>query len=168
MNIRADVVSEPFPTLGVEETAQLLSTNLEEGLSEVEALERRKAFGQNVLEKARRASSLLIFLGQFKSPLILLLLAAAVVTFAIGDYSDSLFILAAVLVNAGLGYYQEHKAEKALAELKTYLRQRARVIRGGKEYELDATELVPGDLIRLVFLVVAEPGVHKHCCKYEK
>lgn len=149
MNVRADVVLEPFPTLGVDETAQALAADLEEGLAEEEAAERQEVFGPNVLENARRDTWLRTLLVQFKSPLILLLLAAAVVTFAIGDYNDSFFILAAVLVNAGLGYYQEHKAEKALAELKTYLRQRARVIRDGKEYEIDATELIPGDLIRL-------------------
>ncbi|MEJ0053457.1 MAG: HAD-IC family P-type ATPase [bacterium] len=140
---------EPYQALPIEDVAALLSSDLEEGLSDREALERARRFGPNILEKEFRAPWLLTLIGQFKSPFVLLLLAASAVTTVIGDYKGSLFILAAVIVNAGLGYYQEHKAERALAELKTYLRQRARVIRDGREREIDATELVPGDLIRL-------------------
>lgn len=149
VTISTDVFLQPYQSLTKEEAAAILSADVEEGLTEEEVLVRVRTFGMNILEKSAGSSWFSILLGQFKSPLILLLLGAALITFIIGDYKDSLFILAAVIVNAGLGYYQEHKAEKALAELKTYLRQRARVIRAGREYEIDATELVPGDLIRL-------------------
>jgi len=71
------------------------------------------------------------------------------VTISIGHLRDALFILAAVVVNAALGFYQEYKAEKALSELKTYLKQRSRIVRAGVEREADAAALVPGDIVRL-------------------
>ena len=79
----------------------------------------------------------------------MILLFAGIVTLFIAHYRDALFIFAAVIANATLGFYQEYKAEKALAELKTYLKQRARVIRDGKEREIDAANLVPGDIVHL-------------------
>ncbi len=90
-----------------------------------------------------------IFLRQFQSPLIIVLIVASALTILIEHYRDAFFILTAVIVNTALGFYQEYKADKALAELTTYLRQRARVIREGAEREIDADFLVPGDLIRL-------------------
>ncbi len=110
---------------------------------------RRELFGTNSIEHTHRASGFGIFFKQFESPLIIILLAAAATTLAIGHVRDTLFILIAVLANVSLGFYQEHKAERALAELKSYLRERARVIREGVEREMDAEHLVPGDLIRL-------------------
>src|SRR3989344_6913396 len=104
---------------------------------------------QKVIEKPRRVPGFFILLNQFKSPLILILLFAGIVTLFIAHYRDALFIFAAVIANAVLGFYQEYKAERVLAELKTYLKQRARVTRDGIEREIDASELVPGDIIHL-------------------
>lgn len=126
-----------------------LHTDARQGISEEEAVERLAVFGPNVIERPRIAPWFFILLNQFKSPLILILIFAGIVTCVIGHYRDAVFIFASVAVNAVLGFYQEFKAERALAELKTYLKQRARVIRGGVEYEIDAAHLVPGDLIRL-------------------
>ncbi|MBI2626698.1 MAG: HAD-IC family P-type ATPase [Parcubacteria group bacterium] len=140
---------QPFWALPFSKVIEILETNDRDGLSESEAKRRLKIFGPNVIEKPRRAPGLFILLNQFKSPLILILLFAGVVTWFIAHYRDALFIFAAIIANAWLGFYQEYKAEKALAELKTYLKQRARVIRGGIEREIDAAELVPGDIIHL-------------------
>lgn len=147
----ADVKMEnrKFWHLRVEDTARLLATDTEKGLSAVEAKERLAKFGLNTISVPRRAVGLKIFLSQLTSPLILVLIVAALITLAISHYRDAVFILIAVLVNSILGFYQESKAERALAGLKTYLKQRARVIRDGQEREIDATELVPGDIIRL-------------------
>ena len=149
MPLTREVEKDAFWALPVPEVAQILQTDLERGVSEKEAESRLKLFGENIIEKPHRARVLLIFLNQFKSPLVIILIAAVLVTLLIGHYRDALFILAAVVVNAALGFHQEYTAEKALAELKTYLKQRARVIRGGIEREIDASGLVPGDLIRL-------------------
>ncbi len=139
----------PFWAKSAEEVVKLLETNTQKGLTEKEAEERLKTFGPNFIEKRRRAPGFFILLNQFRNPLILILLFAGIVTLFIAHYRDSFFILAAVIVNAALGFYQERKAEKALAELKTYLKKRSRIIREGAEREVDAENLVPGDLIRL-------------------
>ncbi|MDP2934018.1 MAG: HAD-IC family P-type ATPase, partial [bacterium] len=140
---------QQFWALPASKVVEVLETDARGGLSESEAERRIKVFGPNIIEKPRRAPGLFILLNQFKSPLILILLFAGVVTLFITHYRDALFIFAAVIANAALGFYQEYKAEKALAELKTYLKQRARVIRDGIEREIDAAELVPGDIIHL-------------------
>jgi len=143
------IQNQPFWALPVQKVVEILNTNARNGLSENETERRIKVFGPNIIEKPRRFSGFFILLNQFKSPLILILLFAGIVTLFIAHYRDTLFIFAAVIANAALGFYQEYKAEKALAELKTYLRQRARVIRDGVEREIDAAELVPGDITHL-------------------
>ncbi|MBY0294344.1 HAD-IC family P-type ATPase, partial [Patescibacteria group bacterium] len=140
---------EKFWHLSVEETATLFKTDIERGLSAQEAKDRLAAFGKNTLGTSSKTAGLKIFFNQLKSPLILVLILAGIVTLAISHYQDAIFIFVAVIVNSALGFYQENKAERALAELKTYLKQRARIIRDGKEHEIDAQELVLGDVIRL-------------------
>jgi Ca2+-transporting ATPase len=140
----------PFWTYATADVVAELRTDIEHGLSEEEAEERLKTFGPNVIEKVQESSGLSIFVSQCKSPLIIILFFAGSVMFFISHYRDALFIFAAVLVNVVLGFYQEYKAEKALAELKTYLKQRSRAIRGGTEREIDAAQVVPGDCLRLM------------------
>ncbi len=138
-----------FWQLSALETAQLFETDTEKGLSAQESQDRLIAFGKNTISAPKKSAALKIFLNQLKSPLIFVLIFAGIVTLAISHFQDAIFIFIAVVVNSTLGFYQENKAERALAELKTYLRQRARVIRDGREREIDAEELVPGDIIRL-------------------
>ncbi|MEO8637580.1 MAG: HAD-IC family P-type ATPase [Candidatus Taylorbacteria bacterium] len=144
-----EIQKSPFWFLSIKDAREMLQTDTQNGVSEDDALKRLEIFGLNIIEKSGSASGFIIFLSQFKSPLILILLFASIITFFIAHYRDALFILAAVVVNVVLGFYQEYKAEKALSELKSYLKQRSRVIRGGEEYEIDAANLVPGDIIRL-------------------
>ena len=131
------------------EVLEELGTDEERGLSAAEAATRLTTFGRNTFEVKKGADKLAILLRQLTSPLILVLIVAGVVTIAIAHYRDAAFIFIAVIVNCLLGFWQEYKAEQALTELKTYLKQRARVIRDGKEREIDAEEIVPGDIIRL-------------------
>ena len=135
--------------MSVEETAKALETNIESGLSVKEVGVRLDLFGRNTFETSKKSSRVKIFLSQLKSPLILVLIIAGIVTLVISDYRDAVFIFVAVIVNSILGFWQENKAENALAHIKTYLKQRARVIREGKEQDIDAEEIVPGDIIRL-------------------
>ena len=144
-----DIQNRKIWHLSIEETARLLETNVENGLSSQDVQERLRFFGRNTIESSGKSAWLKIFFNQLKSPLILVLIAAGIVTLAIAHYRDAVFIFIAVIVNSALGFYQENKAERALSELKTYLKQRARVIREAKEREIDAEELVPGDIIRL-------------------
>lgn len=143
-----EVTRKSFWALPVHEVLDALETTAN-GLLQEEADERLKIFGKNVLAKRTRITKLKILLRQFKSPLIFLLLIAGGVTLALQDFKDAIFILAAALVNALLGFYQEGKAETALAHLKTYIRERMRVFRDNHEKEIDAAELVPGDVIHL-------------------
>ncbi|MCR4276279.1 MAG: HAD-IC family P-type ATPase [Candidatus Parcubacteria bacterium] len=140
----------PFWTYAVADVVAELHTSIEHGLSEEEAEKRLKTFGPNVIEKMQQSSGLSILIGQCKSPLIMILFFAGIVMLFISHYRDALFIFAAVLVNVILGFYQEYKAEKALAELKTYLKQRSRAVRDGIEREIDAAHVVPGDCLRLM------------------
>lgn len=144
-----NIQDKTFWHLSFEEVADLFETDIEKGLSAQESKSRLVAFGKNTISTAKKTAGLKIVLNQLKSPLILVLIFAGIITLAISHYQDAIFIFVAVIVNSVLGFYQENKAERALSELKTYLKQRARVIRDGQEREIDAEELVPGDIIRL-------------------
>lgn len=147
--MNSNIQNKNFWHLSFEETARLFETDIEKGLSAQEIKDRLSAFGKNTISTSKKAAGLKIFLNQLRSPLILVLIVAGIITLAISHYRDAIFIFIAVVVNSALGFYQENKAERALSEIKTYLRQRARVIREGQEREIDAEELVPGDIIRL-------------------
>ncbi len=140
---------EKFWRYSPNQIASLFEVSLETGLSSEKSEERLALFGRNAISSSQRVTRLKIFLNQLRSPLILVLIIAVLITVAISHYQDAIFIFFAVVVNSVLGFYQENKAEHALSELKTYLKQRAIVIRDGKEREINAEEIVPGDLIRL-------------------
>lgn len=147
--ITREIEARPFWALSDAETVRTLETDIKGGLAENEAKARLGIFGANIIEKTKEVFWFPVLLNQFKSPLILILAFAGGITFFISHYRDMFFILSAVAVNVALGFYQEFKAEKALEELKTYLKQRARVIRDGVEREIEAADLVPGDIVRL-------------------
>jgi Ca2+-transporting ATPase len=106
-------------------------------------------FGQNRLLEARARPLWLKFVDQFSNFLVIVLLFAAGLAWAIGDLKDAVVILAVVGFNAALGFYQEHRAERTLAALKGMLAASARVRRDGRVMEVDATQLVPGDIVLL-------------------
>ena len=148
-SVDLNIQNKNFWHLSSEETAKLFETDIEKGLLAQDVKDRLLAFGKNTISTSKKTAGLKIFLNQLKSPLILVLVVAGIITLAISHYRDAIFIFVAVVINSTLGFYQENKAERALSELKTYLKQRARVIRDGKEREIDAEEIVPGDIIRL-------------------
>jgi len=119
------------------------------GLDAMEAATRQARYGENQLAEKPSRSKWLVFLDQFRSLLILVLIGAAVLAGAIGDLKDAVVILAVVLFNAVLGFWQEHRAEATLAALKKMLTPVARVRRDGQVVELAAAQLVPGDLVML-------------------
>src|SRR3989338_873295 len=142
------MIQKPFWGMSVAETFAALETR-REGLSGEEAFVRLRGYGANTIQERSRFSFLPILGRQFKSPLILILIAAGTATFFLNEWIETAVIGAAVLVNTALGFYQEARAERALALLNTYLLTRARVTRGGREKEIDAAELIPGDIIRI-------------------
>jgi Ca2+-transporting ATPase len=120
-----------------------------EGLSETEARQRLERHGQNRLNEKPPRPAWLKFVDQFRDMLVIVLIGAAGLAAAIGDLKDALVILVVVVFNAGLGFYQEHRAEATLAALKKMLAQHARVRRGGEVLQIPAEYLVPGDIVLL-------------------
>ncbi|GAF93167.1 unnamed protein product, partial [marine sediment metagenome] len=121
----------------------------EDGLSGEEAALRRTVFGPNSLPKQKPPGVLVVYLRQFKSPLIYLLLAAAAISIIIGESTDALFIFAVVQINALIGTIQEARAESSAAALGSLIRQRVLVLRAGHTFEVDSEQLVPGDVVQL-------------------
>ncbi len=134
--------------LAEDEVREKIETS-QEGLTEAEAALRLREFGRNLLPGKPPPTVPAIFLHQFLSPLIYILLAAAAVSASLRDARDAGFILAVVLLNAGLGAFQEWKAERSAASLQQLLRVTARVRRSGAVAEVNAEELAPGDLVYL-------------------
>jgi Ca2+-transporting ATPase len=126
-----------------------LATNLATGLTEAAAKKRLSISGENVFESGTKNGPLKIFFRQFVSPLIIILCVAVVITAALQEWLDTVIIAFAVIVNAILGFVQEYKAEKAIDSLNSYITHRTRVIRDGREFEIDPRYLVPGDIIHI-------------------
>ena len=119
------------------------------GLSQKEAERRFAEIGPNELKEAPRAGPLRLFVGQFEDFMILILIAAAVVSALLGELLDAGAIIAIVVLNAVLGFVQEYRAEKAIAALKRMSAPMARVLRDGRERKVEARLLVPGDIVIL-------------------
>ncbi len=126
-----------------------LKTNSHTGLSQDEVLKRQQDFGLNVIAKAAGLSRFKIFLSQFKSPLIYILVIAGFFTLFLQKYTDAIVIFGAVFVNTLVGFFQEYKANRALQKLRETFRHKARVLRQNKRTVIDAQDLVPGDIIFL-------------------
>jgi Ca2+-transporting ATPase len=120
-----------------------------QGLSEAEAARRLLQYGRNELPEGRRRGPVLMFLGQFADFMIVVLILAAVVSGLVGEPADSIAIVVIVLLNALIGFIQEYRAEQAMAALKRMAAPTARVRREGAWREVDAAELVPGDVVEL-------------------
>ncbi|MCF8055256.1 MAG: cation-translocating P-type ATPase [Desulfocapsa sp.] len=118
-----------------------------EGLSSEEVGKRLLEHGQNVLETSQPINPLLLFLEQFKSFIIYILLFAVVFSLLIGEYVDSVLILAILMANALIGFFQELNAYRSLEALKKITALHAIVVRNGKRVIIDAAELVPGDIL---------------------
>jgi cation-transporting ATPase F len=136
-------------SINPQEVRSILKTNVREGLSGDEAAIRLHNTGPNTITKSARKSRILMFLSQFKNPLVIVLLGASAVTFALRDFIDTSVILAVVIVNAIIGFVQEEKAEKAIESLEKMLKVECTVVRDGVTRKIAAEELVPGDVVLL-------------------
>lgn len=141
-------VRDPW-TKDISALAGELKTSADKGLNNTTAATVRKLSGTNEITEAQGKSVWSILTHQFISPLILILCAAIVLTASLQEWLDAAIISFAVIVNAVLGFIQEYKAEQAIANLRSYITERTRVIRNGQEIEIDATQLVPGDVIHI-------------------
>ena len=139
-----------------QDVLQELHSDRTAGLTENQVQDIRRQYGENKLREKKKKTNLQRFLDQFKDVMILILIAAAIISFAIAcvegepkEFFEPALILLIVILNAIMGVMQESKAEKALDALKNLSAPHARVIRDGEEKVIDAVELVPGDIIRL-------------------
>jgi magnesium-transporting ATPase (P-type) len=135
-------------TYTVEEALRKLDTSFE-GLSPAEVKRRRERFGRNVLPRRRRVTLVEVILHQFLSPLIYVLMAAAIVSMFLGEFSDAGFIFLILLINAVIGASQEWNAEAKASALQEMIRIRVKIRREGSFSVEDSEELVPGDVVAL-------------------
>jgi len=142
-------IPESAERCGIEKVEQMLDVRLESGLSSRDVQERRERFGLNQLAEERGPSLLGRFLSQFQNALIYILLAAAVVSGVLGELADAIIIGVIVLINAVIGVIQESRAEQAIAALRRMSSPKAVARREGSVQEIDADQLVPGDVVLL-------------------
>jgi Ca2+-transporting ATPase len=135
-------------SLSIEETFELLDTQ-QQGLSTPNAEAKLLQYGPNELQEGKKKNIAGMLLAQFKDVMILILLAAAIISGIIGDLTDTIVILVIVLLNAILGLIQEYRAEKAMQALKLMAVTHANVVRDGRTNSVPATVLVPGDIVLL-------------------
>lgn len=129
--------------------ALLSLKSTEQGLSDEEVTKRLNEYGPNTLKKSSKVSGLLLFLLQFKSPLTILLLMAAVLSLILGDDTDAIIIFIIILVSSALGFWQEKGAANAVAQLLKMVQIKCTVLRKGFSKEIPVEEVVPGDIILL-------------------
>ena len=135
--------------LSKEEVIKILRSDIDVGLTEKEVEIRQREFGKNLLPEEKPLSRLKIFLEQFRSPLIYILVIAGIITLILKDYTDAIVIFGAVFLNTIVGFLQENKASQTLRALKKVVKHEAEVLREGNLKIVDSTELVPGDIIVL-------------------
>ncbi len=121
------------------------------GITEAEAGERLKTEGRNTIAGHEKKGPISLFFAQFASPLIFILIGAGIITILLKEWVETVVIILAVLLNAVLGFLREYHAENTLARLSTYIKDRSRVIRDGREEEIDSELIVPGDILKLSY-----------------
>jgi Ca2+-transporting ATPase len=144
----AERTPSDYYKLNVQQTLAELQTS-KNGLTADEAAKRLETYGRNALPKGESASVFAIFIAQFKNIVVLVLLAAAVVSALLGDLKDVVIIAIIALLNAGIGTFQEFRAEQALAALNAMQVPSVKIRRGGTTTTVSAEELVPGDVVLL-------------------
>jgi len=139
---------EKFWSLTTSDALKYVSST-DKGLSNNEVKARLKKYGANTFKAQSRSSAIILFLMQFKNPITILLIAAALLSMGLGDLSDAFIILFIILVSSSLGFWQEKGAANAVAELLKMVQIKCRIVRDEKEIELPVETIVPGDIIIL-------------------
>jgi Mg2+-importing ATPase len=140
--------TEEILTSSAEELLKRLGTSMT-GLTSKEAEERLKVFGYNELVERKRRTAVVEFLSHFKSPLVVILIAAGLTSGLLGEVTESIIVLVIVMFSVSLDFYQEYKAERAAEMLRRRVATTATVLRDGVKREVRIVELVPGDIIYL-------------------
>src|SRR3989338_1162885 len=143
------ISKSPWHTLTHAQAIAALHSHAERGLSEEDAMERLKTYGENRLQMGRKVSAWRLLLAQFQNVLVIILLIATALSGFLGEEVEAITIAAIVLLAVVLGFVQEYRAENAMEALKKMAAPTAKAIRGGEEGEIPAIDLVPGDIILL-------------------
>lgn len=143
------IVTQPWVESSEEVIKQLKTSGT--GLTDEEAKIRLAEYGNNTFHNREKINIITLFLKQFLSPLIFLLIGAGVLTSVLNEWVETAVIALAVFLNVALGFFHEYHAENTLDKLTTFIKDRARVIRNGVEQEIDSLLLVPGDIIKLSY-----------------
>ena len=131
----------------IDDVLEILEVAHEDGLSEEIVEQRLNKYGKNELPQKEKESFFKLFFGQFKDSIVIVMLAAAFFSFMVGEAVDAIVILFIILIDAIMGTVQEWNAHKTADSLKQMIKTISTVIRNGKEVEVDATDLVPGDIV---------------------
>jgi len=131
----------------IDSILEKFNTDPETGLSSEAVTKQKEKYGPNKLRESKGVSFWKILLNQLKDLIIIILIIAAALAFLIGDTLEGYAILAVIVFNTIIGFVTEYQAQKAVASLKNVLSKKALVIRDGKKREIEAAELVPGDII---------------------
>ncbi|WP_284037535.1 calcium-translocating P-type ATPase, SERCA-type [Neobacillus sp. 114] len=137
-----------FHEMEIKQVERALETDFSSGLSAEEVKKRVKQFGLNELEEGEKQSALLLFFSQFKDFMVLVLLAATLISGLLGEYIDAIAIIAIVIINGFLGFFQERRAEKSLQALKELSAPQVSVLRDGKWMKIPSKEIVVGDILK--------------------
>lgn len=137
-----------YHDLDIGEVLNRLGTSVA-GLSKEEAEKRLTSYGMNRLSEPKGQSRIAMFLEQFKSFLVIILIIAAILSIGVGEVTDSIVILVIVILNAAFGFYIELKAQKSIASLKKLLALKSKIIRDGSIMTIDSELIVPGDIVIL-------------------
>ncbi|QHL86024.1 HAD-IC family P-type ATPase [Nibribacter ruber] len=135
--------------VSVEQLVQSLATDLETGLRSEEIADRQQKWGINQVKSQKPKSVLLLILHQFTSPITYLSLAAAALSFFLGEWLDGSAILIVTVINAAIGFFMEYNAEKSMESLRKMALVPAKVMRSGRLQEISSEHLVPGDILFL-------------------
>jgi Ca2+-transporting ATPase len=139
-------MDNPYHTLEPQQALSMVESS-EQGLSAEEALKRLETFGPNELREEAGTSALQVFVNQFRSFLVVILIAAAAISLAVGETTDAVIIAAIVILNGVLGFVQEYRAEQAIEALKKLAAPKAKVRRDGTETVIESRDVVPGDIL---------------------
>lgn len=138
-----------FYQQSIAETAAQLGVSADTGLTEQQSAQRLLEHGPNQIQQTAARSPWAMFFEQFKNLLVILLIGAAVLSFFLQSYRDGIILMLIVLPNAAVGFYQDWKSEDILQSLRNLVIEKCLVVRGGRELEIPANELTPGDLVVL-------------------
>lgn len=139
-----------FREMNIVDLETALQTDKDVGITETEARKRQNEQGFNELQAGEKQSVILLFFAQFKDFMVLVLLAATLISGLLGEYIDAIAIIAIILMNGLLGFYQERRAEKSLDALKEMAAPQIYVLRDGEWRKIPSREAVVGDIIKFI------------------